>query len=143
MIFIMFLLLSISICNIFVAMFFTYPLALASMGLQLLLFLISFVIFLMKIKKRSKIIKSFIVTFLHGAALVLIINIFFTITIPNREKGDTDATISALKGVYKYFTSSTSKPEKPVQNIEGENNNLNDKKIKSEKPAPLVEDPPF
>jgi len=136
----MFLLLSISICNIFVTMFFTYPLALASMGLQLLLFLLSFILFILGIKKKKKIIKSFLVTFLHGAALMLIINIFFTVTVPNREKGDTDATISALKGVYKYFTRSNTKSEKPVQNIENEKNNQNDKKTI---PAPLVEDPPF
>lgn len=152
----MFLLLSVSIGNIFVAMFFPYPMALASLGLQLLFFLMSFILFLLGLKKRHKIIRSFIVTSLHGLALVFIVYIFFNIAVPNREKGDTDATMSALKFAYKYFTRPQQKPENPVQNKEVEKNNpqyekndekdteTNANKSSAQKPAalvPAVEDP--
>lgn len=149
MIFLLFLLLSVSAGNIIIALFFPYPTVLMSMGLQFLFFFLSLILFLIGIKKRRKIIRSFLVAALHGSALILIVYIFFTITLPNKDKSDTDAVMSAAKGIYKYFTRPEPKPEskpekyneKEISEEKNTADNQNKNKIENKKPAPLVEDP--
>lgn len=88
-------------------------------------------------------IRSFILTFIHGAILVFIIVIFINVSVPNHNKKDSEAVFSVLKATQKYFMKSTpkSEPEKSVQKKEPEKNNPRETKTETQKPAPLVEDP--
>jgi len=141
MVFVLFLLLPVAIANLFITLFFPFHFALATVILQVLFFVASFFVFTKEIRRKRKVIKSFLLTGLHGLAAAGILVIFFNFTMKHREEGETEAVNSALNAALRYFSGDATPP--PGTRTTDEINGEPQKEIIPQEPEvkPAVEDP--
>lgn len=89
-----------SIILIAITLFTPYPAPLFALGIELVFFIVSLILFVTRIKKKKKVVRTFFFSLLHLVVFGLLVFLFLNITMRYREKGDSEAFYSGIRGVF-------------------------------------------